>query len=186
MNKLILVIFLFSSLSFSQDLLNKNDQKILPEEGDISIGTDASSVINFIGNIFSGSNNTIDVSFDDGTYIYIKKMLTDKSAARYKLGANFNADTENFSFGIGYGMEYRKGATRLQGFYGYQGFIGFIYEDDFTTLMNPGVFIGCEYFLLPKIAIGAEYSYGPTLSISEKINFLLNGHTGFLRMNFYF
>ena len=52
--------------------------------------------------------------------------------------------------------------------------------------LNPALFIGCEYFIIPKIAIGAEYSYGPTLSISEKIDFLLNGHTGSLRMNFYF
>ena len=60
------------------------------------------------------------------------------------------------------------------------------YNGDFTTSMKPALFIGCEYFLMPKIAIGAEYSYGPTLSISDKIDFLLNGHTGSLRMNFYF
>ena len=186
MNRLILVLFLFSSISFSQSVLNKHGQNLLPVKGDISIGTDASSIINFIGNIFSSNSNSIDVSFDDGTYIYVKKMLTDNSAARYQLGANFNADTEDFSFGIGYGMEYRKGTTRLQGFYGYQGFVGMIYEDEFTTLMRPGVFIGCEYFILPKIALGAEYSYGPTLSISEQIDFLLDGHTGLLRMNFYF
>jgi len=186
MNKLLLVIFLFSSISFSQSVLNQNGQNILPEQGDISIGTDASSMISFFGNIFSNNSNSVDISFDDGTYIYVKKMLTDNSAARYKLGANFNADTEDFSFGLGYGKEYRKGDTRLQGFYGYQGFVGMMYNDEFTTLINPGLFIGCEYFIFPKIALGAEYSYGPTLSISDSINFILNGHTGTVRMNFYF
>ncbi len=186
MNRLVLIFFLFSFFSFSQSVLNKNGQNILPEKGDLSIGTDASSIISFFGNIFSDNTNSFDVSFDDGTYIYVKKILTDDIAARYKLGANFNADTEDFSFGLGYGKEYRKGNTRLQGFYGYQGFVGMIYNDDFTTLLNPGLFIGCEYFILPKIALGAEYSYGPTLSISDRIDFLLNGHTGALRMNFYF
>ena len=186
MKKILVFIFLISSFSFSQNLLSKNGQNILPVEGDLSVGTDASSMIHFIGNIFSGGNNTIDVSFDDGTYVYVKKMLTDKSAVRYKLGANFNADTEDFSFGLGYGKEYRKGSTRLQGFYGFQGFVGMTYNDDFTTSMKPALFIGCEYFLIPKIAIGAEYSYGPTLSISDEIDFLLDGHTGSLRMNFYF
>ena len=186
MSKLLGIFFLFFSISFSQSLLNKNGQNILPVEGDISIGTDASSMINFFGNIFSSTTNSIDVSFDDGSYIYVKKMEKDNVATRYKLGANFNAETENFSFGLGYGKEYRKGTTRLQGFYGYQGFVGMTYNGEMTTSLNPGLFIGCEYFLLSKIAIGAEYSYGPILSISEEIDFILNGHTGFLRMNFYF
>ena len=42
--------------------------------------------------------------------------------------------TEDFSFGLGYGVEYRKGTTRLQGFYGYQGFVGMIYNDDFDII----------------------------------------------------
>lgn len=186
MNKLILITILLGSLSFSQTLINKNGYNIVPEKGDISIGTDASSMINFIGNIFSGNSDSFDVNFNEGSYIYIKHITSEKTAIRYNIGAYFNAETENFSFGVGYGREFRKGNTRLQGFYGFQGFVGMHYEEEFTTSLNPALFIGCEYFIIPKIAIGAEYSYGPTLSISEKIDFLLNGHTGSLRMNFYF
>ena len=87
-----------------------------------------------------------------------------------------------------------KGKTRLQGFYGYEGFIGMNYinqEDvdenkDFSTSIAASVVIGCEYFVASKIAIGAEYSYGPTLSITDQVNFLLEGGTGLIRMNFYF
>ena len=186
MNKLILITLLLGSLSFSQNLTNKNGYNIVPEKGDISIGSDASSIVNFIGNIFSGNNDSFDISFDEGSYIYVKYFKSDKIAIRYNIGATFNADTENFSFGLGYGREYRKGNTRLQGFYGFQGFVGMHYDEEFTTTLNPALFIGCEYFIVPKIAIGAEYSYGPTLLISERIDFLLNGHTGSLRMNFYF
>ena len=114
-------------------------------------------------------------------------------AKRIKIGAMFDSVTEELEFGIGYGSEFRKGKTRLQGFYGYEGFVGMNYVDynsedgkDFITSMSASIFVGCEYFIAPKIAIGAEYSYGTTLSISDQINFLLEGGTGLIRMNFYF
>ena len=88
-------------------------------------------------------------------------------------------------------LKKRKGKTRLQGFYGYEGFVGMNYidmgeEKDFVTSLSTHIFIGCEYFIASKIAIGAEYAYGPTVSITDQINFLLEGGTGYVRMNFYF
>ena len=52
MNRLILITLFITSFSFAQNLVNKNGYNIIPEKGDISIGTDASSMINFFGNIF--------------------------------------------------------------------------------------------------------------------------------------
>ena len=51
MKKLLFTFFLYSFFSFSQDIVNKNGFPILPQSGDWSIGTDAGSIINFIGNI---------------------------------------------------------------------------------------------------------------------------------------
>ena len=184
-------LFLFTLLSYSQDIKNKNGFQILPQSGDWSIGTDAGSMISFIGNIFSGDYNPVNIAFHEGTFIYAKKMIENDVANRYKMGAFFNSVSEELEFGIGYGSEKRKGKTRLQGFYGYEGFVGMNYidlndEKDFVTSLSANIFIGCEYFIASKVAIGAEYSYGPTLSISNQINFLLQGGTGLVRMNFYF
>jgi len=191
MKKLLFIFFLYPFFSFSQDIVNKNGFPILPQSGDWSISTDAGSMINFIGNIFSGNNGNVDISFHDGAFVYVKKIISKNQANRYKMGAFFNSISEELEFGIGYGSENRKGNTRLQGFYGYEGFVGMNYIDvednkDFITSISANIFIGCEYFLASKVAIGAEYSYGPTISISDKVNFLLQGGTGSIRMNFYF
>lgn len=191
MKKLLFTLFLFSLISYSQEIVNKNNFPILPESGDLSIGTNANSMISFFGNIFSGDSDPVDISFQEGTFIYVKKMVSDNQANRYKMGAFFNSVSEELEFGVGYGSEKRKGKTRLQGFYGYEGFVGMNYIDeedgkDFITSLSANIFVGCEYFIASKVGIGAEYAYGPTLSISNQINFLLQGGTGSIRMNFYF
>ena len=189
--KIIVFFLLISSTIFSQEIINKNGFPILPQKGDWSIGTDAGSMISYVGNIFSGDYNPVDISFHQGTFIYVKRMIEDNVANRYKMGAFFNSISEELEFGIGYGYEKRKGKTRLQGFYGYEGFVGMNYidedeEKDFITSISTSIFIGCEYFIASKVAIGAEYTYGPILSVSDQINFLLEGGTGTIRMNFYF
>ncbi len=93
---------------------------------------------------------------------------------------------------LGFGKEWRRGKTRLQGFYGADVLLIYQsssdtnnrYEEELTTVVAPaqtiknivqtdidtkfgsafGIgaqgFIGAEYFLFPKIAIGAQYTYG--------------------------
>ena len=109
MRKLIFILFFSSLISFSQEIVNKNGFPILPQAGDWSIGTDASSFISFFGNIFSGDYNPVNISFHDGAFIYVKKMIEDDHAHRYKMGAFFNSVSEELEFGIGYGSEKRKG-----------------------------------------------------------------------------
>ena len=48
MNRFILITLFITSFSFAQNLVNKNGYNIIPEKGDISVGTDASSMINFL------------------------------------------------------------------------------------------------------------------------------------------
>ena len=75
----------------------------------------------------------------------------------------------------GLGKEWRRGSTRLQGFYGADALVGFSSTKwtetnnnagnasfNAGTSINLGVtgFIGAEYFLFPKMSIGAQYNYG--------------------------
>ena len=109
------------------------------------------------------------------------------------------------NIGIGFGKEWRKGKTRLQGLYGVEGMVWMnseshtyeygnalsstvvvdtttgttfnfgsnitndeygniarIKKDKMGTIFGLGVrgFIGAEYFIIPKISIGAEYGWG--------------------------
>jgi hypothetical protein len=110
-------------------------------------------------------------------------------------------NTSNF-IGIGGGLEWRRGKTRLQGFYGadamfwmagskssyeygnaysstntaptstdwgtgnltpaYSNYPGRVTEEKAGTTIGFGVrgFIGAEYFIVPKISIGAEFGWG--------------------------
>jgi hypothetical protein len=100
-----------------------------------------------------------------------------------------NSNTE---FAIGVGKEWRRGKTRLQGFYGADVLLLFSGSssssnsntENLTNVVTPaqtiksivltdsntkggsgfGIgaqgFIGAEYFLFPKMAIGAQYTYG--------------------------
>lgn len=111
------------------------------------------------------------------------------------VGTIFKSDEtqiSNTEFSVGLGKEWRRGKTRLQGFYGTDvllfvssssskitnykevnatsttpaGTLKVIDDDTFETKSGVGVgfgvegFIGAEYFLFPKIAIGAQYTYG--------------------------
>ena len=197
--------FLFCLNTFSQDFFSKSGEVILPEAGDWSIGTTAHPALNFISNIFSGSNKSVSMpSFGDDLYFYMKKFTSSDRAVRYTFGGNFNMVDETWSIGLGYGLERRKGNTRLQGMWGYTGFIGFgdtfdsadwlsipnsIYEDTYSMNMNFAAFIGCEYFFLPKIAIGAEYHYGCTMSMIDNetsFNIGSNANSTILKINFHF
>ena len=89
--KTIVFLLLISSTIFSQEIINKNGFPILPQKGDWSIGTDAGSMISYVGNIFSGDYNPVDISFHQGTFIYVKRMIEDNVANRYKMGAFFNS-----------------------------------------------------------------------------------------------
>ena len=201
------VTFILCSICYSQDLTTKKGENILPEEGDWSIGMSAHPISNFIFNLFTDPSSHKDSkmpSFGDELYLYVKKFVRDDKAIRYTLGANFDTSTETWSMGLGYGVEHRKGNTRLQGMWGYNAAIGIgerfdkedwmsiptiIYEDGYNMSVTASMFIGCEYFILAKIAIGAEYHYGATMHITDnQTEFRIgnNSNNTIMKINYYF
>jgi len=91
--------------------------------------------------------------------------------------------TSNFALGLTAGKEWRKGHGRLQGYYGIEGGLSIgsssmhkdygnrlapnnpwdrMVEDNSGFLFGLGArgFIGAEYFIFPKIAVGGEFGLG--------------------------
>ena len=114
--------------------------------------------------------------------IKVRKFSSDTKAMR--MGANLtimnsgeeDVDTE-FSVGASIGVEHHmKGAERLSTYWGYEGNIGYvstngtatenfmgetIYDGKGTKFgFGASVFTGFDYYIMPKIYLGAEVSYG--------------------------
>ena len=72
----------------------------------------------------------------------------------------------------GYGKEWRKGVTRLQGYYGADALVGFVSPAKKQTGFGLGVngFAGVEYFIFPKVALGAQYTYGVNFTYASNGN----------------
>jgi hypothetical protein len=95
-------------------------------------------------------------------------------------GSNEDVVTNSYNnITLGGGVEYRRGNTRLQGYYGAMAMIGLggsktsyeygagavdgqITEEKAGSTFGLGVraFVGAEYFVLPKISIGGEFGWG--------------------------
>lgn len=115
--------------------------------------------------------------------IKIRKFSSETKAMR--LGANLtmlNSGNEGedtqFTVGLSAGVEHHmKGAERLSTYWGYEGNLGYVsgydmteYFDEFGNSMGytketkigfgANVFTGFDYYIMPKIYLGAEVSYG--------------------------
>ncbi len=151
--KVLLIAALFTAgLSFAQDgLTSKKGVPILPEAGDWSIGFDASSLLNYGGNMLNGKldNSLAPMGDVAANTVYGKKFIDANTAYRAMLrlgfgsnsdltyvrdlsdGAAADATVENdttkssFNITIGGGKEYRRGKGRLQGVYGPMASISF-------------------------------------------------------------
>lgn len=214
---LALAVVLGATSSFAQDLTSKKGENYLPEAGDWAISVNANPFLNYIGNFFGKTGPNASPTFDfaaNNSMIVGKYFVEDGLAYRAGINIGFTSqmeraevasattagemveDTKKTTTSGIYlmgGLEWRKGTTRLQGFYGAELGIGFgggmksTYEYgnsyDFTTLpsqtsgvdgstdvletsMKGGLslgirgFIGAEYFILPKLAIGGEFGWG--------------------------
>ena len=89
---------------------------------------------------------------------------------------------------VGYGKEWRKGTTRLQGFYGADALVGFTApaKKEFGFGLGVQGFAGVEYFIFPKVALGAQYTYGVGLLFTNngntetnKFSFNIGNRSGF-------
>lgn len=140
-------------------------------------------------------------------------------------GAGIEEKVSNSAITIGAGLEKRRGSTRLQGYYGGMASISFnggtSYEYTYAAPASPvgnlksvkggstfglglNGFLGAEYFVLPKISIGAEYWWGlnfsstgegtvsidgtPDVKTAKSSSFNLGGQygSGQLFVNFHF
>lgn len=224
MKKIVLslvAIFAFGAVS-AQDLVSSKGEEYLPKEGDWSFGFNAGNALKFIGNSFNnnsdntysdsafGKNNTAFAvpGFSEGYSFLGKRMTSDSTADRYTANLIFNFSKEKdadavtaFGLAVGYGKEWRKGTTRLQGFYGVDGFVGFgvPQKDAFNIGLGAQGFVGAEYFIFPKMALGAQYSFPVGFNYSStktggvstnKIEFGIGGEDGIgvasLLFNIYF
>ena len=193
MKKLITSVFALA-LTFSV----ANAQDNTPKSGDWSVGTNAAPVLNYVGNLISGTAEAPDVAFgdevieDEHMTISGKLFTDDMTAWRASADLYFTSDsnsTNPFRLGLSAGKEFRKGTSNLQGYYGYAANVAMSSNEDEagekSTDMSFGAngFIGVEYFVRAKMGIGAEYTYGLKYDDS---NVSLGGSMGALMLNLYF
>ncbi len=195
MKKIILTVAAVFALTFAnaQDFKSKRGENFMPEAGDWAISFQAAPFLNYTGKILGGNATSPDSKSPVTNSFVGKKFITDKTA--YRVVANFGFANTNetggdidgngtddfafykestFNLNVGLGKEWRRGSTRLQGFYGADATIGFsskkwtetenivnsTYDDGTSINLSVNGFIGAEYFILPKMSIGAQYNYG--------------------------
>lgn len=210
-NTILFLSFLIISLnSFAQDLTTKKGEPILPQKGDWAISVDATPFLKYVGNFIGGNGLNVAPTFNfltsDQTLVG-KYYINDKKAIRVGIRFGTSSDkedeyvlklpyattpsyvtdqriTSNTVFGLSAGVEFRKGKSRLQGFYGYEAGLVLNSNTKITnTYGNPitssnrvthvpelkggsifglGIrgFLGAEYFILPKISLGGEFGWG--------------------------
>ncbi|MFT5596923.1 MAG: hypothetical protein ACI8QH_001722 [Flammeovirgaceae bacterium] len=135
--------------AFAQPV-SKKGESYLPREGDWAVGIDASPLLRYFGNFFTEAENPPPFAeyTNDQLAITAKKFISDDFAYRAGLRLNILADknrafspefsvdptntTVEDSYGrtftnayLSFGVEKRKGKTRIQGFYGAEGYLGF-------------------------------------------------------------
>jgi len=213
------VFFILTYISTNaQELKSKKGESYLPEKGDWSIGFNADGIFKYLGNIFHGNTNDLApqiTNLNSGSIVG-KMFISTKEA--YRAVANFKIASEktlfpkyemddisgtikhtgdstvsmsDFNITAGVGKEFRRGKTRLQGFYGADALLmigssgnkevlvkqkGTSAEITTTTKDKNGLdfgigaeaFIGGEYFLFPKISMGAQYNFGVKLMLNGK------------------
>jgi hypothetical protein len=221
---LAVAVLIGTSATFAQDLTSKKGETYLPEAGDWAISIDATPLLGYVQGILgsNGSSSAGSWSFLNGNNVITGKyFVSDDMAYRGGISIGFSSETSraytseldaagaatanlvvdemkvsSSDIMLTGGMEWRKGSTRLQGFYGAELGLGFgggsnvdyTYANDYTWNGTTGVvsqvnavdgstdinnvnnkggvmfglrgFIGAEYFVLPKLAVGGEFGWG--------------------------
>jgi hypothetical protein len=146
--QLLIAVLAFSFGTASAQLTSKKGETILPEQGDWSLGVDATPFLDYVGNFLSSGGNSAPTQefLNTNQTIIGKYFKTDKMAYRGILRIGMNSSTMSANIGqhgvaaptypalpaivedkytekrtfvgIGGGMEWRRGSTRLQGYYG--------------------------------------------------------------------
>mgnify|MGYP006076265177 FL=1 len=198
------LIFAFCAIVLSVSL---SAQEYTPKKGDWALSTDAKSLLVYAGNLFAGTSDVPEVDFTDNNFALSAKYFNEDDQA-WRLGFNLQtrsqfSDGDNqseFALSIAAGKEFRRGSSRLQGLYGYESNLVLRSEsyDSSATPYNDSenssygfgcdAFVGVEYFVKPKLSLGAEYQYGFMFYMDEAAfsGFNLGGTTTSINLNFYF
>jgi hypothetical protein len=207
-----------TSASQSPSYESSKGEEYLPKAGDYAIGFNANGIFRYLGNAFNGTVNNAapDLTNLKGGAFVGKKFITDNQAYRVVVNIGLISDktTSTFKTGaaplavitrdsvvsvsafdiqLGFGKEWRRGKSRLQGFYGADALVGFnngtkTITDvnqvntqpaplpvvttaskvtvDNGSIFNFGIngFVGAEYFIFPKMSLGAQYNWGVNLA----------------------
>lgn len=143
---------IFNSYAQEQALVSKKGTPYLPEQGEMALGIDATPFLGYLGNMFNDNVNNLapNPTFLDNNTIFLKYFIKENRAirARFQYTSKFNTlkkyvrdDAAFFAnplsneevldkmidrdrlIELGVGYEFRKGKSRIQGFYG--GELGF-------------------------------------------------------------
>ena len=100
--------------------------------------------------------------------VMMRRFKDDSKAVRmfgsFELnGSDVEGDDTIVNATFGYGIEnHLAGAERLSTFWGYQGGLKIenIGGDDVDFGLAAGVFVGADYYIIPKVYIGTEFGFG--------------------------
>jgi hypothetical protein len=217
----------------AQDLTSKKGVPILPEAGDYAIGINAIPFFQYVGNMFNANAFNPGPAFNfiapTPMTIYGKYFKDANTAYRYFLRLGYNSETfknltpqdgstttppamvddkmtvSNMALHIGVGLEKRRGAGRVQGFYGAEAglmvanenMVKYTYGNSLSATTgtwydfggegyNPGTTPrplkesdGLMFGLGVRAFVGVEYFFAPKISIGGEfgwgIGFMAQG-----------
>lgn len=146
----------------SPTIVSKKGEVYLPEAGDWALCMDATPWISYFGNLIHGPANSATNSFLNSNQTFVGKYYINATTAyRFLLRIGINSTTQtqeiassdtgsafptpqvedkrtisNHFIGVGFGIEKRRGKTRLQGYYGVEGMIYLAGSDTTFTYGN--------------------------------------------------
>lgn len=145
---------------------------------------------------------------DKGATLTMRKFQSESKAVRwsaslYATDSGVEGSAMTNAVGLGYGVEnHFKGAERLSTFWGYGGSLrydsigdeevddefGDTYTVEGKTAIGAGagLFLGADYYILPKVYVGIEWGYGLNISSSDDNTAwaLSGGVNGMMRVGF--
>ena len=131
---------------------------------------------------------------DAGATVTMRKFESATKAVRWSAsldvsGSDMEDSDAMWNLGLGYGVEnHFAGSERLSTFWGYQGGVnvgsgvastdadGNAVDAETSFGLGAGVFLGADYYIMPKVYVGVEMGYG--LSISSGSDLMTYGLSG--------
>ena len=194
MKKLLLFIALASFTFASAQITTNAGTFNKPAEGDTAFE------MQFMPNLDGAA-----MFADNGYQVTMRKLESATKAVRWSASLNVDgSDADDSEIGydlkLGYGVEnHFAGAERLSTFWGYQGNVGFdsgeattdpttnvVTDAETSFSIGAGVFLGADYYIMPKVYVGVEMGYGLGIASGNDIMAwgLTGGVNGMMRVGF--